>query len=257
MREPKAAIFDPVEGTPPDFFHELYDEVLGFFVVLRDFTLHPVAFSREWSEGRRRAMNPVGFFGIAVGVQLAAAAVLAHFRPGALPGEGEELLRQSAPELYWLIDLLASQLPLVKAAIFAAIVHRRMVKKGSTQNFRGSLGAVLYAEGWEQLGRALAAAAALAFGKIGGETVSSIVGIVALAMLALALGGVHRLKKKRAAIGPMALGGVGVALVAATASSLAWGPLLKKNLAEGKLHSTVSGTGWKLEIKPDRDGGQP
>jgi hypothetical protein len=52
-------------------------------------------------------MNPLGFFGTAVGLQLGATATVIRFRPV------DEVLggaRQLAPTYFWLLDLLSSQL---------------------------------------------------------------------------------------------------------------------------------------------------
>jgi hypothetical protein len=187
-------------------------------------------------------MNPVGFFGAAVGAQLAIAAVVGHYRPD-LNKTAE--LGKLAPEAAWVLDLLSSQLPLVKAVIFASVVHWRLRKKGSTQAFRGSLGAVLFAEGWEAVGNALAAALTLVAGAVVGGVVSSILSVAALVMLALALAGVHRLTRWRFALGPMALGGLAVAIAASFATSALWGP---------KVLAALEGDGEGAAVVIGKDG---
>ena len=44
---------------------------------------HPIAFSRGWSEGHEKAMNPIAFYGAALGLSLGAKAIADHFFPSA------------------------------------------------------------------------------------------------------------------------------------------------------------------------------
>jgi hypothetical protein len=210
MAEEKVAI-----GSPPDFLAELIEEVRAFFRVLARFTRQPVAFGREWSEGRLRAMNPLGFFGAAVGIQLGATAIVTHFRPEDAVLEAAKHL---APTYFWLLDLLSSQLPLVRAALFAAVVHACLARR-SRQPFRASLAVVLYATGWAAICGTLAAPLGLPFPRVI-KSVTFVIGLIKLVMLALALAGVHRLRRWTSALAPMLLGGVLVVILSTAAAKL-------------------------------------
>jgi hypothetical protein len=188
-------------GAPPDFLGESMDEVRLFFGAFVRFTLHPIRFSEEWSQGRTRTMNPVGFFGTAIGLQLAAVAVVTHFKPD----EVQEALRELMPRWFWPRELLASQLPLLRAALFAMIVHAWLSRR-SHQPFRASLGVILYASGWVALCRAALAPFALFPSTTPLRIAMGIVAVANLLAVALALGGVHRLRRWTAALAPMAAG---------------------------------------------------
>src|SRR5260221_6748709 len=168
----------PASG-PPDFISELIEEVRSFFRVLAQFTRNPLAFGREWSEGRLQAMNPLGFFGAAVGFQLGASAIVTHFKP---PNEVLEAVKQLAPTWFWLQDLLSSQLPLVRAAVLAAVVHSWLARR-SKQPFRVSLGMVLYGSGWGAVCRGLSAPFALLLSARTFGNIELLIGLVALVML--------------------------------------------------------------------------
>jgi len=203
-------------GGPPDFLGELIEEVRAFFRVLAHFTRHPIAFGREWSEGRLRAMNPLGFFGTAIGLQLGATAIVIHFKP---VDEVSEAARQLAPTYFWLVDLLASQLPLARAVVLAAVVHAWLARR-SRQPFRVSLGMVLYGTGWGAICHALTTPFSLLFPAPASRVAALVIGPVSLVMLALALVGVHRLRRWTSALAPMVLGGILVAILSSVTSSL-------------------------------------
>jgi hypothetical protein len=203
-------------GGPPDFLGELIEEVREFFRVLAHFTRHPIAFGREWSEGRLRAMNPLGFFGTAVGLQLGATAIVTHFKPA---DEVSQAARQLAPTYFWLLDLLSSQLPLARAVVLAAVVHGWLARR-SRQPFRVSLGMVLYGTGWGAICHALTAPVSLLFPARVSMATALVIGPVSLVMLVLALVGVHRLRRWTSALAPMVLGGVLVLILSSVTSRL-------------------------------------
>lgn len=193
----------PQVGTPPDFLGESMDEVRLFAGAFTRFSSHPIAFSREWSEGRSRTMNPIGFLGTALGLQLAAVAVVTHFKPD----EISEALREVMPRFFWLRELLASQLPLLRAVLFAAAVHPWLSRR-SRQPFRASLGVVFYASGWVALCRAATAPLALLPSAYPSKIAAGVIALLGLLGVALALAGVHRLRRWTAALAPMAAGAV-------------------------------------------------
>lgn len=190
--EPRAAV------APPDFVREVVNEVRLFLITARDFTLHPIRFCREWAERRREAMNPIGFFGAAVGLQLGAAALRRQFL-----GEQPErdVLREISPTLAFLNELLQQQIPLLTAAFFAVVLHWRLRARGSRQLFRATLGAVLFAEGWAALARLLMGTALL--GYEAPDALSTGISLIGTGMLVSAVVGVHRLQRWRAAIRPV------------------------------------------------------
>jgi hypothetical protein len=203
-------------GGPPDFLGELIEEVRAFFRVLVHFTRHPVSFGREWSAGRLRAMNPLGFFGTALGLQLGATAIVVHFKP---VEETFAPVRQLAPTYFWLLDLFSSQFLLVRAAVLAAVIHAWLARR-SHQPFKVSLGMVLYGAGWGAIGRALTALFSILFPPRAYQAAALVVGLVSLVMLALALVGVHRLRRWTSALAPMVLGGILLLILFTVTSSL-------------------------------------
>ena len=202
-------------GAAPDFLSESMDEVRLFFGAFTRFTLHPVDFSNDWSRGQTRAMNPVGFFGTALGLQLAAVAIVTHFKPD----ETSDALRDLMPRFFWLRELLAAQLPLLRAALFAAAVHAWLSRR-SRQPFRASLGVVLYASGWAALCRAVTAPLALLPSAYPSKIVAGLIGVAGLLAVALALAGVHRLRRWTSALLPMATGAVLVMLFSFVTTNL-------------------------------------
>ena len=194
-------------GVPPDFLNESMEEVRSFVRTFTQFTLHPMAFSSDWSQDRRRAMNPVGFFGTSLGLQLAAVAIITHFKPD----EIRDALKELVPRYYWFLEVLASQLPLLRAALFAAVVHAWLSRR-SRRPFRASLGVVFYGAGWAALCRAVAAPLGLLPSTSPSKIAGSVIALVALVMVALALAGVHRLRRWTSALAPMAAGAVLVML---------------------------------------------
>jgi hypothetical protein len=191
------------KGAPPDFLGESMDEVRLFVGAFTRFTWHPIDFSNDWSQGRYRTMNPVGFFGTALGLQLAAVAIVTHFKPD----EIRDALQELMPRFFWLRELLASQLPLLRAAIFAAVVHAWLSRR-SRQPFRASLGVVFYASGWAALCRAAAAPLALLSSTYPSKIAAGVIALTGLMAVALALAGVHRLRRWTSALAPMAAGAV-------------------------------------------------
>jgi hypothetical protein len=221
----------PARGAPPDFVAELIREVRSFVETLTGFARHPVAFSRSWVDGERAAMNPIGFFGAALGVRLAAAALLGHFQP---PDPASEAAQKLAPTFFWAQEMLSSQLPLVRAALFASVVHWRMRAKGSRVPFRGSLGIVLYVWGLRDLARAAAHLWLFASPTLLGAVWGSL-GIAFLGLLAVALAGAHRLRRWTAALGPLALGMMAMVLAVAVYSAPVWVPFARDPKSSGAL----------------------
>jgi hypothetical protein len=202
-------------GAPPDFVNESMGEVRLFVRTFAQFTLHPMDFSNDWAQGRCRAMNPVGFFGTALGLQLAAVAIVTHFKPD----EIREALKELMPRYFWLAEFFSSQLPLLRAAVFAAVVHAWLSRR-SRQPFRASLGVVFYAAGWAALCRAATAPLGLLSSTYPSKIAASVIGLVGLVVVALALAGVHRLRRWTAALAPMAAGTVLVMLFSFVATTL-------------------------------------
>lgn len=202
----------PAAPRPPDYFRELVDEVSLFLATAGQLVRHPVAFSRGWAEGHARAMNPIAFFGAALGLSLGARAILDHFFPTA----GEDVIAKAAPTWKWLGEMFAPQLPLVQAAIFAAAVHWRLRARGSTQLFRATLGSVLFAEGSEALARAGWLSITLCLRAAGVKSVIGLEGLLWLfgsTIFVLSVTGVHRLDRWRRAIVPVVTASVLVGLL--------------------------------------------
>jgi hypothetical protein len=229
------------EGLPPRYLEEVVREVKLFFTTLRDFTSHPFRFCRDWGEGRAQAMNPVAFWGAALGLQLGAAALRDHFAPGSAEDTAlERDLKAAAPHLAWAIDLLRQQLELAAEIGVAAVVHWRLRKKGSTQSFQGTLGALLFADGWSTL--ATAAAIALAIAWPAAAPLQSALHLVGLVLDVVAIAGVHRLRRLRSAVGPLLLAAALTSLVVAGAVAGLQAPELARKLRERAARKAAQAT---------------
>jgi hypothetical protein len=94
---------------------------------------------------------------------------------------------------------------LLRAALFAGVVHPWLARR-SRQPFRASLGVVFYASGWAALWRAVLAPLALLPSTTPSRIAAGIIVLADLLAVALALAGVHRLRRWTAALAPMAAG---------------------------------------------------
>jgi hypothetical protein len=216
---------------PPRYLEDAVREVKLFFTTLRDFTRHPFRFCRDWGEGRAQALNPVGFWGAALGLQLGAAALREHFAPGSAEDTAlERDLKAAAPHLAWAVDLLRQQIELGLEICIAAVVHWRLRKKGSTQSFQGTLGALLFADGWSTV--ATAAAIALAIAWPATAPLQQAIGVAGLVLDVVAIAGVHRLQRLRSAVGPLLLAATLGGLVVAGAVVGLQAPQIARKLRE-------------------------
>jgi hypothetical protein len=133
------------EGEAPDWVRDgirpLADEVRSFVRTAIDFTWRPIDFAKEWSLGRRRALNPLGFLATALAV--AGPANVMFERLTHQPGDSSSLAR----------DLATALTPFVYYLSLGALSHLVLRAFGTRRRLRDSCAMALYAGG----GPALAA----------------------------------------------------------------------------------------------------
>jgi hypothetical protein len=119
-----------------DALRQTRAEVVLFLRTVRDFSLHPWRFGREWTNGQRHPLNPLGFLATAFAVMGPTRAAFI-----ALVGTGTEE-RTSM----WL-DALGALLPFAYYLLLGALEHLVLRVFGSRQPLRDSLAMALYAGG--------------------------------------------------------------------------------------------------------------
>jgi hypothetical protein len=134
-----------VEDEAPDWvrdgMRQFVDEVRMFLRTAIDFTWRPRQFADEWSHGRRRALNPLGFLATAFAIAGSAAALfsrLAHLEDGS-----HSLMS----------EFLAALTPFAYFLALGALSHLVLWVFGSRRPLRDTCAMALYAGG----GPALAA----------------------------------------------------------------------------------------------------
>jgi hypothetical protein len=134
-----------VEDEAPDWvrdgIRQLVDEVRMFLRTAIGFTLRPWQFAAEWSLGRRRALNPLGFLATAFAVAGSAAALFSH------------LLHLEDGTRSLMNDFLGALTPFAYYLALGALSHLVLSAFGSRRRLRDSCALALYAGG----GPALAA----------------------------------------------------------------------------------------------------
>jgi len=201
------------DGGPPQFILEVVHEVRSFLTTLRNFALHPIRSPRDWAEGRLPAMNPVAFFGAALGLELATTAVARRYQPHMFPPPFFLL----PEEINWLFELLQQQVPLAAILAFALLLHWGLRSKGSTQLFRATFGVVLFVAGLDSIATSFYLAVfyglrspALVW-RVGPKAAMLVI-CVELAWAIMGSAAVHRLPSWRKAVLPVIGAAVTVAL---------------------------------------------
>lgn len=185
-------------STTPDFLGEAFGEVRSYLRTAWRLLRHPILSTRAWAGGTGELMNPLSFFATGIGLQLAITALTDHFFPA--PATDPQ------STLQWIRETLAGQLPLLVVSIFAWQVHTLLKKRGSTLDFRGTLGAVFLGEGLDALTHALLAAGGLVASLTLHRRVTladAPLGVTEFWFVSSAIVGAHRLPRIRTVVGPV------------------------------------------------------
>lgn len=224
------------------------EELALFFATAIGITLRPATFAREWSEGRRRALNPLGFLATSIAIVGPAKHVGQLLMGVAEPGGLRNELWQAA-------------VPYFEYVVLGVIAHFVLRAFGSRAALRSTVGVCLYAGGGPSAAVTLlvlpvgVAAKRLLPGNL--DTVvdasqltrselwlASLAGVVSLgafavyvAVFARALSGVHG-KRWYASLTALAVGGLAMALTVGTVRKLAG--VQEPEVASGGIHFELS-----------------
>ena len=125
----------PTADPSPDFFREVWREVVSFVETLWGALSRPSSFSRAWTRGQREAMNPLAFFGVCV--SLGAGAEILQRRLTGLP----------EPERSWWMDLAGPNLWLAGVAVYGLYLHWDLRRHGYGLSPRAAVGVTLFSAG--------------------------------------------------------------------------------------------------------------
>jgi hypothetical protein len=127
-------------GESPDWIRDAYHQFVGelrlFLRTAVDVTRQPIRFAEEWVQGRRHALNPLGFLATAFAVVGPALALLRSYTKFG----GDQ------PSSLWL-EMLGALLPFVHFLLLGALQHLFYRLGGSRRPLRDSLAMALYAAG--------------------------------------------------------------------------------------------------------------
>jgi hypothetical protein len=175
----------PEPSREPPWIHDIVAlwvrEIRAFFATARRFVVSPRRFGDEWSSGEFIAMNPITFV-------LASATILLPIDYGA-----QKLLGwDKRPDVNFAIEIARAMRPFFFAILGGCATHVVLRLLGSRRRISTTIGIMIYSTVLAWLLWDVGLLSCFATGE--GPRVPGVMALLALAWLALALAGAHRIR---------------------------------------------------------------